>query len=181
MAESALVVLSGVTAAVHERILHKLSSAGLSVKTDPETGVEPTSAGVVSLAAQVAEIVRECLAGAVPATFLVVESGTPAAAKILVFPLLTIDAVRRETIVASQPVVLSKGEFNLLHALASFPGRVFSREELVAHSRGIGYPVTERSIDVQITGLRKKLATASHYVQTVRGVGYRFEASLPAN
>jgi DNA-binding response OmpR family regulator len=176
MAESALVVLSGVAADVHARILRELSSAGLAVRSGPSVAETNRDGNVFSLAAQVADIVRQCLTGAVPTTLLVVESGVPAETKILVFPLLTIHFDRRETLVENHLVVLSKGEFNLLHILASFPGRVFSREELVTHSRGIGYPVTERSIDVQITGLRKKLAAASQYVQTVRGVGYRFEA-----
>jgi hypothetical protein len=179
MAESALVVLSGVAAAVHERILRELSSAGLAVRNEPALGEPNRERNVVSLVAKVAEIVRQCLTTITPTTLLVVETGASAETKVLVFPLLTIHVDRRETLVEKLPVVLSKGEFNLLHILASFPGRVFSREELVTHSRGIGYPVTARSIDVQITGLRKKLAAASQYVQTVRGVGYRFETSAP--
>jgi DNA-binding response OmpR family regulator len=172
MSESALVVLSGVAADVQERVFNQLSAAGYGVRPAEPAAETP---GIVSLAAQVAEIVRQCLDGQTPTALLVVEPGSSAAAKVLNFPLLTILVDRRETLIDGAPVALSKGEFNLLRLLASYPGRAFSREEMVVHSRGIGYPVTERSIDVQITGLRKKLGPASHYIQTVRGVGYRFD------
>jgi two-component system phosphate regulon response regulator PhoB len=51
---------------------------------------------------------------------------------------------------------------------------VFSREQIVDAVRGEDYAVTERSVDVQIVGLRKKLGTHSDWIETVRGVGYRF-------
>ncbi len=74
MAESALVVLSGVVAAVHERILHELSNVGLAVRSEP-TLEEPNREGsVVSLAAKVAEIVRQCLTTTTPTTLLVIET-----------------------------------------------------------------------------------------------------------
>ena len=173
MSESALVVLSGAAAVAQERVVRELAAAGYDVRAAAPRDDDATA--VVSLAAQVAEIVRQCVGDVAPTVLLVVEPGTSVAAKVLSFPLLTILVDRRQTLVAGQEVVLTKGEFNLLRLLATYPGRAFSREELVVHSRGIGYPVTERSIDVQITGLRKKLGSASHYVQTIRGVGYRFD------
>ena len=174
MSESALVVLSGAAAEAQERVVRELAAAGYDVRAAAPRAEDATA--VVSLAAQVAR--RSCgnaSAMSRSTALLVVEPGTSVAAKVLNFPLLTILVDRRQTLVAGQEVVLTKGEFNLLRLLATYPGRVFSREELVVHSRGIGYPVTERSIDVQITGLRKKLGPASHYVQTIRGVGYRFD------
>jgi DNA-binding response OmpR family regulator len=173
MSESALVVLSGAAAAAQEQVVRALESAGYAVRSEAPQAVEPSA--VVSLAAQVAEIVQQCIGYVAPTALLVVEPGTSAAAKVLSFPLLTILVDRRQTLVAGEEMVLTKGEFNLLRLLATHPGRAFSREELVVHSRGIGYPVTERSIDVQITGLRKKLGAASHCIQTIRGVGYRFD------
>jgi two-component system, OmpR family, alkaline phosphatase synthesis response regulator PhoP len=62
----------------------------------------------------------------------------------------------------------------VLHFLASRPGWVFTRSQIVEAVRGDGYPVTDRSVDVQIVGLRKKLEDAGKYIETVRGVGYRF-------
>src|ERR1700676_3088578 len=120
MSESALVVLSGVAADVQQRVFSQLSAAGYGVRT-AEPG--PETPGVVSLAAQVTEIVRRCLAGQTPTALLVVEPGNSAAAKLLTFPLLTILVDRRDTLVDGAPVALSKGEFNLLRLVASYPGR----------------------------------------------------------
>ena len=52
---------------------------------------------------------------------------------------------------------------------------MFSRQQIIDAVRGGGYPVTERSVDVQIVGLRRKLDTMGEYIETVRGVGYRFK------
>jgi two-component system phosphate regulon response regulator PhoB len=57
------------------------------------------------------------------------------------------------------------------------PGWVFSRNQIIDAVRGKDYPVTERSVDVQILGLRKKLGEAGNRIETVRGVGYRFQDS----
>jgi len=73
-----------------------------------------------------------------------------------------------------KPLGLTAGEFRLLHFLASHRGWVFTRYQIVDAIRGEGYVVTERAIDVQVAGLRKKLGSYSNYVETVRGVGYRF-------
>ncbi len=88
---------------------------------------------------------------------------------------LVIHPGRREVLVENQPVYLTYTEFSLLHFLASRPGWVFTRYQIVDALRGEDYPVTERSVDVQIVGLRKKLGTAGKYIETVRGVGYRFK------
>ncbi|MDH4120789.1 MAG: response regulator transcription factor [Deltaproteobacteria bacterium] len=81
---------------------------------------------------------------------------------------------RREVTVAGRPVELTQTEFDVLHLLARRPGWVFSRGKIVDGIRGQGYPVTDRSVDVQIVGLRRKLEAAGDLIETVRGVGYRF-------
>ena len=87
---------------------------------------------------------------------------------------LVIHPGRREVLVADAPVELTFTEFQVLHCLARRPGWVFTRSQIVDAVRGDNYPVTDRSVDVQIVGLRKKLGEAGHYIETVRGVGYRF-------
>lgn len=81
---------------------------------------------------------------------------------------------RREVRVAGVPVDLTYTEFQVLHCLARRPGWVFTRAQIVDAVRGDNYPVTDRSVDVQVVGLRKKLGAAGRYIETVRGVGYRF-------
>ena len=88
---------------------------------------------------------------------------------------LKIDSRRRQVKVGGKPVDLTATEFALLHHLAGKPGWVFTRGQLIDAVRGGDYPVTERSIDVQIAGLRKKLGPAGRDIETVHGVGYRFK------
>lgn len=82
---------------------------------------------------------------------------------------------RHEVLLAGQPVSLTYTEFRLIHFLARRPGWAFTRNQIVDAVRGEDYPVTERSVDVQVAGLRKKLGDHGHYIETVRGVGYRFK------
>ncbi|MHB8079728.1 MAG: response regulator [Candidatus Krumholzibacteriia bacterium] len=88
---------------------------------------------------------------------------------------LVIHPGRHAVLAGERPVELTATEFRLLHFLARRPGWVFTRNQIVQAVRGDGYPVTERSVDVQIYGLRRKLGGADDYVETVRGVGYRFK------
>jgi two-component system phosphate regulon response regulator PhoB len=81
---------------------------------------------------------------------------------------------RRSVSLDDQPVDLTYTEFQVLSILAKRPGWVFTRSQIVDLVRGDDYPVTDRSVDVQIVGLRKKLGDYGHYIETVRGVGYRF-------
>ena len=76
--------------------------------------------------------------------------------------------------VNEKPIDLTATEFGVLHLLARRPGWVFTRYQIVDAVHGEDYPVTERSVDVQIVGLRKKLGTAGKMIETVRGIGYRF-------
>ena len=89
---------------------------------------------------------------------------------------VSIHPSRHEVIVGGQPVDLTATEFAILHLLARRPGWVFTRNQIINHIKGDDYPVTDRSVDVQISGLRKKLGSAGQYVETVRGIGYRFRA-----
>ncbi len=77
---------------------------------------------------------------------------------------------RHEVRVKGKPV-----EMTLLHLLASKPGWVFSREQIIDTIKGEDYAVTDRAVDVQIVGIRKKLGNKADLIETVRGVGYRFQ------
>jgi len=88
---------------------------------------------------------------------------------------LVIHPGRHEVLLDGQPVELTFTEFAILNHLARRPGWVFTRYQIVDAVRGTDYPVTDRSVDVQIVGLRKKLGPAGKYIETVRGVGYRFK------
>jgi two-component system alkaline phosphatase synthesis response regulator PhoP len=88
---------------------------------------------------------------------------------------LVIHPGRHEVLLDSKPVDLTFTEFAILNHLARRPGWVFTRYQIVDAVRGTDYPVTDRSVDVQVVGLRKKLGPAGNYIETVRGVGYRFK------
>lgn len=82
---------------------------------------------------------------------------------------------RHEVVIDGKRVDLTFTEFKVIHFLARRPGWVFTRYQIVDSVHGEDYAVTERSVDVQIVGLRKKLGDAGKYIETVRGVGYRFK------
>jgi two-component system alkaline phosphatase synthesis response regulator PhoP len=82
---------------------------------------------------------------------------------------------RHEVLIGDHPTDLTATEFRLLNLLARRPGWVFTRYQIVDALHGSDYPVTDRSVDVQMVGLRKKLGSAGHLIETVRGVGYRFK------
>jgi len=88
---------------------------------------------------------------------------------------LTIDPGRHEVLRNGQPVQLTNTEFTILMQLASRPGWVFTRQQIIDRARGYDYLITPRAIDVQIFGLRKKLGSTGRYIETVRGVGYRMK------
>jgi len=87
---------------------------------------------------------------------------------------LLVDPVRHEAMVGERRLDLTATEFAILHLLARRPGWVYTRSQIIEKIKGTDYPVTERSVDVHIVGLRKKLQTAGERIETVRGVGYRF-------
>ncbi len=86
----------------------------------------------------------------------------------------TIDSGRRQVKVDGHPVELTFTEFQIVKFLATNPDWVFTRNQIVDAVRGEGYAVTDRSVDVQIVGLRKKLGPHGNCIATVRGVGYKF-------
>jgi two-component system, OmpR family, alkaline phosphatase synthesis response regulator PhoP len=88
---------------------------------------------------------------------------------------LTIHPGRHEVLLSGESLELTYTEFRLLHFLARKPGWAFTRSQIVDAVKGEDYPVTERSVDVQVAGLRKKLGQFGAYIETVRGVGYRFK------
>jgi two-component system phosphate regulon response regulator PhoB len=88
---------------------------------------------------------------------------------------LEIDRGRRSLTIGQELIDLTFTEFQVLVFLASRPGWVFTRAQIVDAVRGDDYPVTDRSVDVQIVGLRKKLGPLGVLIETVRGVGYRFK------
>lgn len=88
---------------------------------------------------------------------------------------LLIDQDRHEVVIDGEKVELTITEFRLLELLAARPGRVFTRQQIIQHLHGALAAVTDRSVDVQVVGLRRKLGSVAERVQTVRGVGYRFQ------
>jgi len=82
---------------------------------------------------------------------------------------------RHDVALNDQPLELTATEYRILYLLSRNPGKVYTRKQIVKGVHGDDYPVTERSIDVQINGLRKKLGAEHDYIETVRGVGYRFQ------
>lgn len=92
----------------------------------------------------------------------------------LEFQEISIDPARREVWVEGSLIGLTKSEFDLLYVLAQRRGVVFSRRQIVLAYKGADYPVDDRSIDVQMFNLRRKIRGAGSALQTIRGVGYRF-------
>ena len=87
---------------------------------------------------------------------------------------VTIDPDRHEVHTSAGPVDLTATEFKLLSLLASKPGRVFTRQQIIDAIHEGYAAVTDRSVDVQIVSLRRKLSEGNAAIETVRGVGYRF-------
>jgi DNA-binding response OmpR family regulator len=87
---------------------------------------------------------------------------------------LLIDSMRHEVRVDGELVPFTATEFRLLHFLASHPGRVWRRDQLVSRIIGEGAAVIDRNIDVHVRSIRKKLGARRDLLETIRGVGYRF-------
>lgn len=91
---------------------------------------------------------------------------------------ISIDTDKYEVRVESEKIELTKTEFNVLKLFIKRPGRVFTRYQIVDATKGDNYIVTDRAVDVQIVGLRKKLGIHGKQIKTVRGIGYKFEEQL---
>jgi two-component system alkaline phosphatase synthesis response regulator PhoP len=119
------------------------------------------------LAARVKAVLRR--SGAAPSASTVIQRGG-----------LSIDLTRRQVSIHGSPIDLTATEFRMLQFFAQHPGRVFSRSELIDAALGREVSVIDRTIDVHVTGLRKKLGACSSWIETVRGFGYRFrEETVP--
>lgn len=94
--------------------------------------------------------------------------------RIVVIGDVCVDPSRHRVTVGDTEVGLTATEFRILHYLAVSPGRVFSRDQILSHALGPNAVVTDRSVDVHVRSIRKKLGERRDLVQTVRGVGYRF-------
>jgi two-component system phosphate regulon response regulator PhoB len=88
---------------------------------------------------------------------------------------LSIDLVRHEVVCGDKPVNLTATEFRLLQFLAARPGRVYSRSELIDGALGQDVAVLDRTIDVHVVALRRKLGSCGAWIETVRGFGYKFQ------
>lgn len=88
---------------------------------------------------------------------------------------LTIDLEGYVVRIAGKKIDLTKTEFDIIALLARRPNQVFTRARILDHVRGDNYPITERVVDYQVSGLRKKLGKVGDYIKTVRGVGYKLE------
>jgi DNA-binding response OmpR family regulator len=96
----------------------------------------------------------------------------------LIFGDMVVDFVRHEARIRDESIHLTPKEFKLLETMAKQPGRVFSRLELLEHAFGFDYGGFERTVDVHVMNLRKKIEpdpTVPTYIQTVYGLGYKFE------
>ncbi|EKE04084.1 MAG: hypothetical protein ACD_20C00108G0002 [uncultured bacterium] len=88
---------------------------------------------------------------------------------------LIIDPNRYEVLIDNKPIDITTTEVQALHFLASSPGWVFTRQQIIEAVKGDDCSATERTIDVLIAGLRKKLGSKSDLIKTIRGIGYSFE------
>ncbi len=116
--------------------------------------------GVKELLARVKALLRRAEGQAAPAE--VIRAGR-----------IVVDSGKRAVISAGRKVELTATEFDLLRALVERPGRVFSREDLIARARGEDAAITDRTVDVHVASLRRKLGKQGERIETVWGVGYR--------
>ena len=102
---------------------------------------------------------------------------TPERGEVIKADNIIINPGRYEVTVEDQQVNLAPTEFGILKLLAKRPGWVFSRQQIIDEVRGYDYMITPRAIDVQVYSLRKKMGAAGKKIETVRGIGYRFNDS----
>ncbi len=100
------------------------------------------------------------------------ESSAP---KMLAYKEISMDVEKHKVYLNNTEMYLTHAEFKLLNLFLRKPGKAFSRNQMIEKLNGMDYLVTERSIDVQLVGLRKKLGNYKDYLETIRGVGYRLK------
>ncbi len=93
---------------------------------------------------------------------------------------MIIDPVRHQVLVDNATVGVTLTEFKLLYHLAMHPGIAYARYDLLDHIGNDGDIVTDRTVDVHVRNVRNKIAPYGDYIETVRGVGYRFVESATA-
>jgi two-component system phosphate regulon response regulator PhoB len=93
---------------------------------------------------------------------------------------VVVDPDRHEVLVDGEPVRLTRTELRLLHVLLRKPGRVYTREQLVERVMGDNAWITDRTIDVHVRAIRRKLGERADAIETIRGVGYRGRDTAPA-
>jgi len=93
---------------------------------------------------------------------------------------LLVDTGRHEVTWKGKGILLTATEFRILHYLAVRPGRVCSRTDIIDGALGRDVAVTDRTIDVHVTALRRKLGKGGEFLETIRGFGYRFRDEGPA-
>jgi DNA-binding response OmpR family regulator len=107
-------------------------------------------------------------------SFATIDSGHSQLATTIPMQQVVVDLVNRSLRCDALRISLTPGEFSLLMFFLRARGRVLSRDEIIAHVNGDDSPVTERSVDVRIAGLRRKLRPLGQPITTVRRAGYRF-------
>ena len=91
---------------------------------------------------------------------------------------VTIDRIKHRVALHGKPLDLTPSEFRLLDTMIRQPGRAFDRSELIDAALGADTLILERTIDVHIRSLRKKMGESNRLIQTVRGIGYRFKEGV---
>lgn len=146
----------------------------LTAKTDPidrVVGFEVGADDYVTKPFSVRELVLR-----IRAILRRTEAGTPPEPEALRFGILRLDFEGHRVWVEGEEVTLTALEFRLLKTLVQRRGRVQTREILLNHVWEMSGDVTTRTVDTHVRRLRKKLGPASTYIETLRGVGYRFQA-----
>jgi len=105
-------------------------------------------------------------------------SRTEQPARVIRAGAVVIDSDRHEVTCNGVPVQLTAAEFRILHYLASHADRVMSRDQIIDAALGKETAVFDRTIDVHITSIRKKLGPAAAHIETVRGFGYKFRSAV---
>ncbi len=103
------------------------------------------------------------------------KSTTALSNTLLEFDCLKLDVNKCLIEVEGESIHLTSTEFRILSILATKPGHVFTREQLISQIQGQNVHVTSRTVDTHVAGLRKKMDKASHLIETIRGIGYRFK------
>ncbi|MGD0092091.1 MAG: response regulator transcription factor [Planctomycetota bacterium] len=103
-------------------------------------------------------------------------AGPKEASGVLRHGALVIDPVRHEVSCRGHAAPLTATEFRVLHFLAEQPGRAYSRNEIIDGALGDDVAVMDRTVDVHILSIRRKLGACASYIETLRGVGYRFKS-----